>query len=80
MKEIIQNSVKKTVKFKTVVHFKNGSKETVFHAQAPSPDGVMRFMHFPISETQFVGFNVDDVRKFETTAFVENEVNLLGVK
>lgn len=77
MSEILQNSVKKSVKFKTVVHFKNGSKETVFHPNPPQPDGVLRFMHFAIADDEGVAFNLEDVRKFETKAFVENEVKII---
>lgn len=77
MSKLIQNTVKKTVKFKTTVHFKNGSKETIFHPNPPQPDGVMRMMHFSLSVDEGVAFNMDDIRKFETKAFVENAVNII---
>lgn len=76
MSEIIQNAVAKTVRFKTTVHFKNGAKETVFHIKPPGGDS-MRLLHFAIADDEGVAFNIDDVRKFETKAFIENEVRLI---
>ena len=73
---IIQSSVTKVVKFKTTVHFKNGSKETVFHVKPPGGD-TMRLMHFAIADGEGVAYNMDEVRKFETKAYYENEVNII---
>jgi hypothetical protein len=77
MSEIIQNTVNKTVRFKTTVHFSNGSKETIFHVKPPIPDA-MRIMHFAIAEDEGVAYNMDDVRKLETKAFVENGVKIIS--
>ncbi len=77
MSEILQNAVTKEVKFKTTIHFKNGAKETIFHDKAPMPDGVMRLLHFAVADNQGVAYNMDDIRKFETQAFVENKVNII---
>ncbi len=77
MSEILQNAVTKTVKFKTTVHFKNGGKETMFHVKAPMPDGAMRMMHFAIKDDEGIAYNMDEVRKFETKAYVENEIKLI---
>lgn len=76
MGEIIQNQVTKAVSFKTVVHFKNGSKETVFHVKPLQPD-TNRMLHVLVSEDSGVAFNLDEVRKFETQAFVENKVDIV---
>lgn len=76
MSEILQNQVKKQVSFKTVVHFKNGAKETVFHVKAPAGDG-SRFLHFGISDSEGVAFNMDEVRKFETWALVQTVANII---
>lgn len=76
MSEIISNAVKTVVKFKTTVHFKNGAKETLFHVKAPQFD-TNRLGHFAIAEDEGVAYNMDDVRKFETKAFLEKEINLI---
>ncbi len=76
MSDIIQNTVSNNVRFKTTVHFKNGAKETLFHVKPPSGD-TTRLLHFAIAEDEGVAYNLDEIRKFETKAYVEREVQLV---